>query len=289
MPPSIPMPPPLASKTVERSPRDTESADDSVQGESDSMNQEMASPSKPKLHPLVKLVPARKAVASPPMRPSSGRQEESSSLSSSVPPQLGAPSTKRQQSSDSNTDSVTTERQLDTDDLRRRMREQERRDRGFRPVLFDDDLKVYTGGHPLILTVDGLERLKEGLGADLELLEDCQVMDYSLLVGIDRRHGTICIGIIDYMRHFDTLKVMESALKGLYQADPTVQPPSQYRKRIQATVDAYFGCSASQMDSMNDSRSALVATLRDVGCTLGDSEGLKPHETKAWEAAKINT
>lgn len=128
-----------------------------------------------------------------------------------------APAAVRRVSSAGTADTtLTTERQLFPSDLRKRLRAAERDDNDFRPVLMDDDLKVYTGGHPLILTVDALDRLKDGLAADLDLLEECEVMDYSLLLGIDRQSGQICIGLIDYMRRYDALKVMESAFKNLY-------------------------------------------------------------------------
>lgn len=80
---------------------------------------------------------------------------------------------------------------------------------------------------------------------DTLFLSIINIVDYSILVGIDEDTHEIVVGIIDYMRQYDIIKRMERMGKSVGtmiagQAEPTVIQPPQYRKRFQVAMDRYF-------------------------------------------------
>lgn len=72
------------------------------------------------------------------------------------------------------------------------------------------------------------------------------VMDYSLLVGWDKRKKIIVYGIIDYLVQFDYLKKLEYTSNTLRwklylrSLPPTVIPPLAYANRLSGFVRANF-------------------------------------------------
>uniref|UniRef100_A0A0E0LV19 1-phosphatidylinositol-3-phosphate 5-kinase n=1 Tax=Oryza punctata TaxID=4537 RepID=A0A0E0LV19_ORYPU len=72
------------------------------------------------------------------------------------------------------------------------------------------------------------------------------VMDYSLLVGIDEEKKELVIGIIDYLRQYTWDKQLETWVKasgilgGPKNESPTVISPMQYKKRFRKAMSKYF-------------------------------------------------
>jgi 1-phosphatidylinositol-3-phosphate 5-kinase len=72
------------------------------------------------------------------------------------------------------------------------------------------------------------------------------VMDYSLLVGVDEEKHELVLGIIDFMRQYTWDKHLETWVKssgilgGPKNAAPTVVSPMQYKKRFRKAMSAYF-------------------------------------------------
>ena len=80
------------------------------------------------------------------------------------------------------------------------------------------------------------------------MLEQWGVYDYSLIVGVgdpsENAEGRQCfvdvdssevyfMGIIDYLGEYNTLRVMENALKTTFSdRTPSCVPPKQYRERL---------------------------------------------------------
>jgi 1-phosphatidylinositol-3-phosphate 5-kinase len=56
-------------------------------------------------------------------------------------------------------------------------------------------------------------KLRHAISQDSFMLQVMQVIDYSLLVGIDNENQELVVGIIDYLRHYDLIKKMESGVK----------------------------------------------------------------------------
>jgi Phosphatidylinositol-4-phosphate 5-Kinase len=111
-------------------------------------------------------------------------------------------------------------------------------------VLLDGDLLTTTRGLPLPLTEEAKRLLDETLRRDCEMLTHCQIVDYSLLLGIDVETGEIVAGIIDYMHRFDLAKRIEHRVKAMSalatNIEPTVIQPEKYQERlIRAISDRY--------------------------------------------------
>lgn len=71
------------------------------------------------------------------------------------------------------------------------------------------------------------------------------VMDYSLLLGLDRTHGQLVVGVIDYIRQYTWDKHVETWVKstgiiGGNRKEPTVISPKQYMKRFRTAMLDYF-------------------------------------------------
>lgn len=77
-------------------------------------------------------------------------------------------------------------------------------------------------------------------------VQSIDVMDYSLLVGVDEEKHELVLGIIDFMRQYTWDKHLETWVKasgilgGPKNASPTVISPKQYKKRFRKAMSAYF-------------------------------------------------
>lgn len=84
--------------------------------------------------------------------------------------------------------------------------------------------------------------MRKAIEEDSEFLASANVMDYSLLVGVDDVRRELVVGIVDYIGAFTWYKKMES--KGKTTLKPgkevTVLPPLQYKERFCAAVQSYF-------------------------------------------------
>ncbi|KAI8646176.1 hypothetical protein BD408DRAFT_381112 [Parasitella parasitica] len=77
---------------------------------------------------------------------------------------------------------------------------------------------------------------------DTEFLYKCNIMDYSLLVGIDDNNCEMTVGIVDFIGAYTWYKKLESKSKSTLQPrkEVTVVPPDQYRIRFCREVCDYF-------------------------------------------------
>jgi hypothetical protein len=111
-------------------------------------------------------------------------------------------------------------------------------------VLFDSDLMSWTRGFPLPLTDAAKRHLDAALRRDCDFLSEAEIIDYSLLVGVDIESGQIRIGIVDYLRRFDIVKRVENRVKAVAQlatnVEPTVVQPSRYGERLLRASERYF-------------------------------------------------
>ena len=77
-------------------------------------------------------------------------------------------------------------------------------------------------------------------------LQLIDVMDYSLLVGVDEEKHELVLGIIDFMRQYTWDKHLETWVKtsgflgGIRNEAPTVISPQQYKKRFRKAMSTYF-------------------------------------------------
>lgn len=79
---------------------------------------------------------------------------------------------------------------------------------------------------------------------DTSFLTSINVMDYSLLVGVDTEHHELVFGIIDYVRQYTWDKQLETWVKSSLvvpkNALPTVVSPKEYKKRFRKFMSKYF-------------------------------------------------
>ena len=111
-------------------------------------------------------------------------------------------------------------------------------------VLLDENFLEYSQGNPLPLRDQAKVYFNKAVFNDTLFLSLINVVDYSILVGINERNRQLTVGIIDYMRQYDMLKKVERMSKSVGmiagQAEPTVIQPPNYRNRFQAAMTRYF-------------------------------------------------
>lgn len=129
------------------------------------------------------------------------------------------------------------------------------RSRYAKPTCPDDKEMVYLDENLLEsiyadpICIDSASKSILGLSVwnDTLCLASLDVMDYSLLVGVDEKNGTLIVGIIDYMRTYTWDKQLETWVKrsGILGGNaktkiPTIISPKQYKKRFRLAMWSYF-------------------------------------------------
>jgi len=111
-------------------------------------------------------------------------------------------------------------------------------------VLLDENFVEYTCGRPLPLRDQAKTHFNSAVINDTLFLSLINVIDYSILVGINEQTFELVLGIIDYMRQYDILKKMERMGKSVGmiagQAEPTIIQPQNYRNRFRLAMERYF-------------------------------------------------
>ena len=80
-------------------------------------------------------------------------------------------------------------------------------------VLLDVNLLNTSCEKPLYISPSSKQKLLGTITMDTDLLCAHNLMDYSLLLGIDREKNELVLGIIDYIREFTWDKRMENVVK----------------------------------------------------------------------------
>jgi len=112
-------------------------------------------------------------------------------------------------------------------------------------VLLDENLLADLHKKPLCIPIKSKLDIIHAIRNDTLFLSSVNVMDYSLLVGIDDKTQELVIGIIDYMRKYTWDKLMETWVKstglmGGKGKDPTIISPKQYKLRFRDAMMKYF-------------------------------------------------
>uniref|UniRef100_D8Q809 PIPK domain-containing protein n=2 Tax=Schizophyllum commune (strain H4-8 / FGSC 9210) TaxID=578458 RepID=D8Q809_SCHCM len=86
--------------------------------------------------------------------------------------------------------------------------------------------------------------LREAIRADAEFLAKSNIMDYSLLLGIDNEKKQIACGLVDTIGSYTFAKTLEyKAKQGLHSGtgkEITVMPPNEYQDRFVTAMENYF-------------------------------------------------
>lgn len=118
--------------------------------------------------------------------------------------------------------------------------------KGRNKVLLDQNLIEAMPTSPIFLGTKAKRLLERAVWNDTAFLASVDVMDYSLLVGLDEEKHELVIGIIDFMRQYTWDKHLESWVKnsgilgGARNSTPTVISPIQYKKRFRKAMTTYF-------------------------------------------------
>ncbi|BGP15176.1 Mitochondrial distribution and morphology protein 12 [Rhodosporidiobolus nylandii] len=115
------------------------------------------------------------------------------------------------------------------------------------PVLLDENLLELSLKNPFYVREESKQFIKQAIYNDSQFLSDLNVMDYSLVVGVDAVNAELCMGIVDYIRTYTWDKRIESWVKettflgsGSKSGGPTVITPKQYRMRFREAIDGYL-------------------------------------------------
>ncbi|XP_065849457.1 1-phosphatidylinositol-3-phosphate 5-kinase FAB1A-like isoform X2 [Euphorbia lathyris] len=119
---------------------------------------------------------------------------------------------------------------------------------GSNKVLLDQNLIEAMPTSPIFVGSKAKRLLERAVWNDTSFLASIDVMDYSLLVGIDEKRQELVLGIIDFMRQYTWDKHLETWVKaagilgggGAKNTTPTVISPQQYKKRFRKAMTAYF-------------------------------------------------
>ncbi|PIN09518.1 Phosphatidylinositol-4-phosphate 5-kinase [Handroanthus impetiginosus] len=117
---------------------------------------------------------------------------------------------------------------------------------GANKVLLDMNLLETLRTNPIFLGSKAKKQLERAVWNDTSFLASVDVMDYSLLVGVDKEQKELVLGIIDYMRQYTWDKQLETWVKasgilgGPKNASPTIISPKQYKKRFRKAMTSYF-------------------------------------------------
>ncbi|KAF5193918.1 1-phosphatidylinositol-3-phosphate 5-kinase FAB1A [Thalictrum thalictroides] len=117
---------------------------------------------------------------------------------------------------------------------------------GSNKVLLDQNLIEEMPTSPIFVGNKAKRLLERAVWNDTLFLASIDVMDYSLLVGVDENKHELVLGIIDFMRQYTWDKHLETWVKasgilgGPKNTAPTVISPKQYKKRFRKAMSAYF-------------------------------------------------
>ncbi|KAL9065899.1 MAG: hypothetical protein Q9157_007317 [Trypethelium eluteriae] len=107
-------------------------------------------------------------------------------------------------------------------------------------VLLDENLVETIFESPLFVREHSKKLLKASVYNDTLFLSKQNVMDYSLMAGIDDQRREMVVGIIDCIRTYTWDKKLESWIKDRGKNKPTITSPKDYRNRFRVSISNYF-------------------------------------------------
>ncbi|KAI3767584.1 hypothetical protein L2E82_17821 [Cichorium intybus] len=110
-------------------------------------------------------------------------------------------------------------------------------------VLLDQNFVNDMNVSPLYVNTKAKRNLQRAVWNDTAFLNSINVMDYSLLVGVDVEGKELVCGIIDYVRQYTWDKQLENWVKSFVVPKnqlPTIISPKEYKKRFRKFIDTHF-------------------------------------------------
>ncbi|KAL0432157.1 UNVERIFIED_CONTAM: putative 1-phosphatidylinositol-3-phosphate 5-kinase FAB1D [Sesamum latifolium] len=111
-------------------------------------------------------------------------------------------------------------------------------------VLLDQNFVNDMNVSPLYVSRKSKRNLQRAIYNDTNFLNSINVMDYSLLVGVDTQRRELACGIIDYLRQYTWDKQLENWVKSSLVVPknqlPTIISPKEYKKRFRKFINTHF-------------------------------------------------
>lgn len=111
-------------------------------------------------------------------------------------------------------------------------------------VLLDQNFVNDMNVSPLYVSRKSKRNLQRAVYNDTNFLNSINVMDYSLLVGVDTECRDLVCGIIDYLRQYTWDKQLENLVKSSLVVPknqlPTIISPIEYKKRFRKFISTHF-------------------------------------------------
>ncbi|MCD9646589.1 hypothetical protein HAX54_036569 [Datura stramonium] len=145
-------------------------------------------------------------------------------------------------------------------------------------VLLDQNFVNDMNVSPLYVGTRSKRALQRAVWNDCTFLKSINVMDYSLLVGVDsQRHELVC-GIIDYLRQYTWDKQLENWVKSSLVIPknqlPTIVSPKEYYKRFRKFIDTHFLSVPDNWCSQKSSNPCkLHRTMSSITSPQSESDG----------------
>lgn len=121
---------------------------------------------------------------------------------------------------------------------------------GGEDVLLDQNFVNDMNKSPLYVSKTSKQNLQRAVYNDTAFLTSINVMDYSLLVGVDDESHELVCGIIDYLRQYTWDKQLETWVKSSLVVPKNVQPtvisPIDYKTRFRKFMKTHFLCVPDQ-------------------------------------------
>ena len=120
--------------------------------------------------------------------------------------------------------------------------ESNRWEKGKGKTLLDTNYRLDRNAEPIGLGKQCFERFNQGLINDCKFLLKHQIIDYSLLLIIDKKNELAKLAIIDYIRQYTWEKYTETTIKYLINIGntPTIISPNDYRERFVKAMQNNF-------------------------------------------------
>lgn len=150
-------------------------------------------------------------------------------------------------------------------------------------VLLDQNFVNDMNSSPLYIGQRAKRLLQRAVWNDTTFLNSIRVMDYSLLVGVDRPRKELVCGIIDYLRQYTWDKQVEMVVKASLVVPknmlPTVISPESYKKRFRKFMDTRFLTVPDHWCSQRSSNPCRLCGIK----AADDSSLVKPSDKQEEE------
>jgi 1-phosphatidylinositol-3-phosphate 5-kinase len=138
-------------------------------------------------------------------------------------------------------------------------------------TMFDGEWIEGQQRSPIYITAYSKPVLHEAVKHDVDFLAKSNIMDYSLLLGVDEEKHQIACGLVDTIGSYTFAKTLEyKAKQGLNSAgkEITVIPPAEYQERFVTAMESYFIARPDKWTKPLGGSSVEISTVYDLPSVL---------------------